>query len=144
MNQMLQDPQVQTSKAETSEVTQPPVPHDPVPEHPRFMALYAEMSRAAVATLGPQLDLRYGPGAKETLDLFVPATRPRGTFVFIHGGCCTSRDWQPQFEALAGSGTVLTLDLRCHGRSSGAVGDCTVERWAQAYPRRCAATPARS
>ena len=57
-----------------------------VPEHPRFMALYAEMSRAAVATLGPQLDLRYGPGAKETLDLFVPATRPRGTFVFIHGG----------------------------------------------------------
>src|SRR5438067_13813587 len=57
-----------------------------VPDHPRFMALYAEMSRAAVATLGPQLDLRYGPGAKETLDLFVPAARPRGTFVFIHGG----------------------------------------------------------
>lgn len=31
MNQMLQDPQ-----AETSEVTQPPVPQDPAREHPRF------------------------------------------------------------------------------------------------------------
>src|SRR6266702_646224 len=31
MNQMLQDPQT-----ETSQVTQPPVPQDPVPEHPRF------------------------------------------------------------------------------------------------------------
>ena len=31
MNQMLQDPQ-----AETSEVTQPPVPQDPATEHPRF------------------------------------------------------------------------------------------------------------
>ena len=31
MNQMLQDPQT-----ETSEVTQPPVPQDPAPEHPRF------------------------------------------------------------------------------------------------------------
>jgi len=56
------------------------------PEHPRYFALYAEMSQAAVAALAPRLDLRYGPGPKETLDLFVPATRPRGTFVFIHGG----------------------------------------------------------
>ena len=42
MNQMLQDPQVQTSqvqtsKAETAETTQPPVPVDPPAiEHPRF------------------------------------------------------------------------------------------------------------
>jgi arylformamidase len=57
-----------------------------VPEHPRFMAQYVELSRAAIGALGPHLDLRYGPGPKETLDLFVPATRPRGTFVFIHGG----------------------------------------------------------
>ena len=57
-----------------------------VPEHPRFLTQYIELSRVAIAALGPRLDLRYGPGAKETLDLFVPATRPRGTFVFIHGG----------------------------------------------------------
>jgi arylformamidase len=32
------------------------------------------------------LDLRYGPGPKETLDLFLPAGPARGTFVFLHGG----------------------------------------------------------
>ncbi|HEY4139577.1 MAG TPA: alpha/beta hydrolase [Casimicrobiaceae bacterium] len=57
-----------------------------VPDHPGFIAQYVEMSQAAVAALAPQLDLRYGPAPKETLDLFVPATRPVGTFVFIHGG----------------------------------------------------------
>ncbi|HEY3179495.1 MAG TPA: alpha/beta hydrolase [Casimicrobiaceae bacterium] len=57
-----------------------------VPEHPRFIARYTELSQAAMNALRPQLDLRYGPGPKETLDLFVPAIKPRGTFVFIHGG----------------------------------------------------------
>jgi arylformamidase len=57
-----------------------------VPEHPRWLAMYPEASRKAVAALQPKLDLRYGPGAKETLDLFVPHTPPRGTFVFFHGG----------------------------------------------------------
>ena len=38
MNQMLQDPQVETSKAEISQPPQtpPPVPQDPAPDHPRF------------------------------------------------------------------------------------------------------------
>jgi len=38
MNQMLQDPQVETSKSEISQPTQtpPPVPQDPAPDHPRF------------------------------------------------------------------------------------------------------------
>ena len=41
MNQMLQDPQAETSKAETShvetsDVIQPPVPNGPATEHPRF------------------------------------------------------------------------------------------------------------
>ena len=57
-----------------------------VPDHPRWFARYAELSAAAVAALGPQLDLRYGPGPKETLDLFVPPAPARGTFAFIHGG----------------------------------------------------------
>jgi len=63
-----------------------------VPSHPEFFARYIEMSRAAVAKLGPRLDVRYGSGPKEMLDLFVPATRPRGTFVFIHGGYWRSLD----------------------------------------------------
>ena len=57
-----------------------------MPEHPRFLARYTELSRAAIEALHPQLDLRYGPGPKETLDLFLPAGKPRGTFVFFHGG----------------------------------------------------------
>jgi arylformamidase len=57
-----------------------------VPDHPRFMARYVELSHAAVQTFRPQLDLRYGPGPKETLDLFLPPAKPRGTFVFFHGG----------------------------------------------------------
>jgi arylformamidase len=85
-------------------VTRAPPPYTPefvergynnraaVPEYPHFFSLYAEMSRAAVSALRPQLDLRYGPGPKETLDLFVPETPPNGTFVFIHGGYWRSLD----------------------------------------------------
>jgi arylformamidase len=57
-----------------------------VPDHPRWFARYAELSAAACARHPPQRDLRYGPGRRETLDLFVPAGGARATFAFIHGG----------------------------------------------------------
>jgi len=57
-----------------------------VPDHPQWLARFASSSREVRAALAPKLDLRYGPGAKETLDLFLPVRRPRGTFVFLHGG----------------------------------------------------------
>jgi len=57
-----------------------------VPDHPRFLAQFASLSQAAIARLNPALDLRYGPGPKETLDLFLPPRDPRGTFAFFHGG----------------------------------------------------------
>ena len=57
-----------------------------VPDHPRWFAKFAQLSAQARTKLAPRLDLRYGPNPKETLDLFVPAARSRGTFVFIHGG----------------------------------------------------------
>jgi len=63
-----------------------------VPDHPRWFARYAELSAAACAKLGPRLDLRYGPGPKETLDLFLPRGPARATFVFIHGGYWRSLD----------------------------------------------------
>ena len=44
-----------------------------VPDHPRWLAHYPETSAQVRAALRPQVDLRYGPGPKETLDLFVPA-----------------------------------------------------------------------
>ncbi|MEO8303400.1 MAG: alpha/beta hydrolase [Betaproteobacteria bacterium] len=57
-----------------------------VPDHPHWLAYYPEASAEARAALAPKLDLRYGPGPKETLDLFLPPGRPRGTFLFLHGG----------------------------------------------------------
>jgi len=57
-----------------------------VPEHPQWFARYAEASAAARLRFAPRLDLRYGPGPKETLDLFAPPGRTRATFVFLHGG----------------------------------------------------------
>lgn len=50
--------------------------------------------------------------------------------VLIHGGGCDHRDWHGQVEGLGAEFTVLTLDLRGHGHSTGAIADCTVERWA--------------
>lgn len=57
-----------------------------VPDHPRWFTRYAELSAAACETYKPRLDLRYGPGAKETLDLFLPSGPATATFMFIHGG----------------------------------------------------------
>jgi arylformamidase len=57
-----------------------------VAEHPRWFERYAAASADARARFAPHLDLRYGPGPKETLDLFVPAGPARGTLVFLHGG----------------------------------------------------------
>lgn len=39
-----------------------------------------------------RLDVRYGPHAMQTLDLFLPAGRPRGTLMYIHGGYWRSLD----------------------------------------------------
>lgn len=57
-----------------------------VPEHPQWFERWARASDAARAAVRHRLDVRYGPGPKETLDLFFPEHAPRGTFVFIHGG----------------------------------------------------------
>jgi arylformamidase len=55
------------------------------PDHPEWFARWAADSAAARAELGGRLDLRYGSGPKQTLDLF-PAARPHGALLFIHGG----------------------------------------------------------
>ena len=57
-----------------------------VPDHARWFARWTEHSVAALASERVAHDLRYGPGPKETLDLFVPRGLARGTFLFVHGG----------------------------------------------------------
>ena len=57
-----------------------------VPDHPRWFARYAELSAAACARYRPTLDLRYGAGPKQTLDLFLPPGPATATLMFVHGG----------------------------------------------------------
>lgn len=63
-----------------------------VPEHPRIIARWAEQSAQIRTTTQCQLDLEYGPGALEKLDLFLPQAKPRALLVFIHGGYWRSLD----------------------------------------------------
>jgi arylformamidase len=63
-----------------------------VPEHPRLLARWAEASALSRANSDCLLDLRYGAGPFESLDLF-PAPRPGApVLVFIHGGYWRSLD----------------------------------------------------
>ncbi len=55
------------------------------PDHPQCFARWAEQSAAARQRLAASLDLRYGDGPRQTIDLF-PSTHPRGALLFIHGG----------------------------------------------------------
>ncbi|HEY2970501.1 MAG TPA: alpha/beta hydrolase [Casimicrobiaceae bacterium] len=55
------------------------------PDHPQWFARWAADSEAARARLEGRLNLRYGSGPRQTVDLF-PATQPRGALLFIHGG----------------------------------------------------------
>lgn len=57
-----------------------------VPEHPQHFASYAAWSKDARERYAPKTDLRYGPNPRELLDLFLPAGKPRGTYLYIHGG----------------------------------------------------------
>ena len=99
-----------------------------VPEHPRWLAYYPEASAAARAKLAPRLDLRYGTRPKETLDLFLPSGRPRGTFVFIHGGYWRAFDKSdfsfvaPTFVAQGLAVAVVNYDL-CPGVSIATIVD---------------------
>ena len=63
-----------------------------VPDHARWFARWGELSSAAFATERVSRDLRYGPGPKETLDLFLPRGPARGTLLFAHGGYWRSLD----------------------------------------------------
>lgn len=62
-------------------------------EHPEFLANWARMSAAArAAAKHAQIDLAYGEGSREVLDIF-PADVPKApVLVFVHGGYWRSLD----------------------------------------------------
>ena len=83
-----------------------------IPEHGQIFARWAADSAAARARSAPALDLRYGDGPFETLDVF-PAARPGApVLVFIHGGYWRALDKRDQsFLAppLVAAGAMVVL-----------------------------------
>jgi arylformamidase len=59
-----------------------------IPEHPVFFERWRRDSARAREQTACRLDLRYGPGAGETLDVFLPPRRDAAApvLVFLHGG----------------------------------------------------------
>jgi len=49
--------------------------------------------------------------------------------VFVHGFACAHEDWQAQTDLFSKTNQVVACDLRAHGRTPGAPGDCSIERY---------------
>jgi len=63
-----------------------------VPEFPRHLGQWAEASALSRARSDGRLDLRYGDGALETLDVFRTTAADAPVLVFVHGGYWRSLD----------------------------------------------------
>lgn len=63
-----------------------------VPQHAQILARWAEASALTRAQADCRLDLRYGDGPFESLDLFPTAQSKAPVLVFIHGGYWRSLD----------------------------------------------------
>jgi arylformamidase len=59
---------------------------DLVPEHPEHLRRWAAQSADAMRTLPRELDVRYGGGPNEHLDIFPTAQPDAPVLFFIHGG----------------------------------------------------------
>lgn len=63
-----------------------------VPDHQRWLDQWVIGSQRAKNSLRAELDLAYGAGADEMLDLYLPTRAARGTLLYIHGGWWRSLD----------------------------------------------------
>ena len=67
-----------------------------IAEHPQILARWSASSAAARARLEARLDLAYGAGPTETLDLFLPPRPGAPVLVYIHGGYWRALDKRDQ------------------------------------------------
>jgi arylformamidase len=99
------------------------------PDHAQWFARWAADSAAARSALASHLDVRYGAGPKQTLDVF-PAAYSRSTLLFIHGGFWRALDKSDQSfvaPALVASGigvAVINYDLCPHVSIGHIVDEC--------------------
>jgi len=86
------------------------------PDHPQWFERWARESEVARSELDAKLDIRYGNGPKQTIDLF-PAVNPRAALLFIHGGYWRALDKRdhpfvaPPFVARGVGVAVVNYDL---------------------------------
>ncbi len=83
-----------------------------VAEHPRHLAHWAEASVLSRAESACQLDLRYGDGAAESLDVFTTSRPDAPVLVFIHGGWWRSldkKDFSFVAPAFAAAGALVVV-----------------------------------
>ena len=67
-----------------------------IPEHPMIFERWARASALARDSMSRRLDLAYGPGPDETLDLFPTTRADAPVLVFIHGGWWRALDKRDQ------------------------------------------------
>ena len=72
-----------------------------VPEFQDYFDRYDRMSEAFRERARGSLDLAYGPGARQAVDLFLPDAKAPPLVVFIHGGYWHSQD-RRRFSFVAG------------------------------------------
>jgi len=88
-----------------------------VPEHPLYFARYEAASQAFRGRAGGRLDLPYGDGPRQALDLFLPQDASAGEaapplLVFIHGGYWQRfdrKDFSFVAEPLVAAGAAVAL-----------------------------------
>ena len=72
-----------------------------IPEHPEFFVRWMERSHRARQALACEIDVAYGPGPGEKLDIFPARGRCRALLTFIHGGFWRALD-KSDFSFIAG------------------------------------------
>lgn len=77
---------------------------------PELLARFDARNAEAGALPHWTLDLRYGPHARETMDLRTSDSRPLGTLLYLHAGYWQSRD-KAQFRLLAPAFNALGWDM---------------------------------
>jgi arylformamidase len=85
-----------------------------VPEHTDIHDAYQAQGDAVLADFDTRLDVRYGPSAEETLDIYLPNNPAPGlpVNVFLHGGYWFSRhknDFRFLARGLVASGAALVV-----------------------------------
>ena len=83
-----------------------------VPDHPAYLERWAQDSARARATMTCHLDLRYGEGPGETIDLFPSRKGDGSCMLFIHGGywrALDKKDFSYLAPAWVGSGVSLAV-----------------------------------